>query len=59
MLFMLPKDPYRIYYLPSFRTEQATANSVDPDQTPRSAASDQGLYCLLFIQQYFNPCYAE
>ena len=23
------------------------ANSVDPDQTPRSAASDLGLYCLL------------
>ena len=22
------------------------ANSVDPDQTPRSAASDLGLYCL-------------
>ena len=22
------------------------ANSVDPDQTPRSAASDQGLHCL-------------
>ena len=23
------------------------ANSVDPDQTPSSAASDQGLQCLL------------
>ena len=23
------------------------ANTVDPDQTPRSAASDQGLNCLL------------
>ena len=23
-----------------------TANSVDPDQTPRPAASDQGLHCL-------------
>ena len=23
------------------------ANCVDPDQTPRSAASDQGLHCLL------------
>ena len=22
------------------------ANNVDPDQTPRSAASDQGLHCL-------------
>ena len=24
------------------------ANSVDPDQLPHSAASDQGLYCLHF-----------
>ena len=24
-----------------------TANSVDPDETPRSAASHLGLYCLL------------
>ena len=23
------------------------ANNVDPDQTPRYVASDQGLYCLL------------
>ena len=23
------------------------ANSVDPDQTPQNAASDQGMYCLL------------
>ena len=23
-----------------------SANSVDPDQTPRSAASDLGLHCL-------------
>ena len=23
------------------------ANSIDPDQTPHSAASDLGLYCLL------------
>ena len=25
---------------------ELNANSVDPDQTPRSAASDLGLYCL-------------
>ena len=25
---------------------EVNANSVDPDQTPRSAASDLGLYCL-------------
>ena len=27
------------------------ANSVDPDQTPRNAASDQGLPCLHFGQE--------
>ena len=26
------------------------ANSVDPDQTPQNAASDQGLHCLLKLQ---------
>ena len=26
---------------------ERVANSVDPDQTPRSAASDLGLHCLL------------
>ena len=26
------------------------ANSVDPDQTPRSAASDLGLHCLLMFR---------
>ena len=29
-------------------------NSVDPDQTPRSAASDQGLHCLPFTQHYLD-----
>ena len=27
------------------------ANSADPDQTPRDAASDQGLHCLLKLQE--------
>ena len=26
---------------------ELNANSIDPDQTPRSAASDLGLHCLL------------
>ena len=30
-----------MFYINSFNT-----NSVDPDQTPRSVASDLGLYCL-------------
>ena len=28
-------------------------NSVDPDQTPRSAASDLGLHCLLNVLKKF------
>ena len=27
------------------------ANSADPDQTPQNAASDQGLHCLLTLQE--------
>ena len=27
------------------------ANSADPDQTPQNAASDQGLLCLLTLQE--------
>ena len=27
------------------------ANSADPDQTPRSVASDLGLYCLFKLQE--------
>ena len=33
---------------------QALANSVDPDQMPQNAASDQGLHCLPYIQQYYS-----
>ena len=33
---------------------QACANSVDPDQMPQNAASEQGLHCLPLIQQYFR-----
>ena len=29
-----------------YRFSLLNANSVDPDQTPRSAASDLGLHCL-------------
>ena len=36
------------YFLPPSFIEihLLNANSVDPDQTPRSVASDLGLYCL-------------
>ena len=30
------------------------ANSVDPDQTPQNAASDEGLHCLLYIQKFLR-----
>ena len=29
-------------------------SNVDPDQTSQTAASNQGLHCLLFIQQFLN-----
>ena len=32
----------------------ARANSVDPDQMPQNAASDQGLHCLPHFQQVVN-----
>ena len=36
-----------LYYFPCFiKSPVFNANSVDPDQTPRSAASDLGLHCL-------------
>ena len=30
------------------------ADSVDPDQTPQTAASDQGLHCLHYIQDFYH-----
>ena len=35
---------------PKYWDRQAFANSVDPDQMPQNAASDQGLVCLSYIQ---------
>ena len=34
---------WRIY--PKYSGRQVRANSVDPDQTPLNAASDEGLHC--------------
>ena len=39
---------------PKFWDRQTLANSVDLDQTPQNAASDQGLHCLQLIQRYFR-----
>ena len=33
---------------------QALTNSVDPDQRQQNVASDQGMHCLPFIQQYVD-----
>ena len=33
---------------------QRGLDSVDPDQTPQNAASDQGLHCLSFIHQFVD-----
>ena len=32
-----------------YSDRQTKASSVDPDQTPRHAASDQGLHCLPLV----------
>ena len=37
-----------------YSDKQARANSVDPDQTPQNAASNQGLHCLPLIQQFYT-----
>ena len=39
------EDP--LYFLMCLETADWMANSVDPDQTPCSAASVPGLHCLL------------
>ena len=48
---------YLLFYYrnnPKYWDRQAFANSVDPDKTMQSAASEQGLHCLPYIQQYFK-----
>ena len=36
----------------TYSDRQTWTNSVDPDQTPQNAASDQGLHCLPLTQQF-------
>ena len=45
-------NSYRTYS--SYSDRQTLANSIDPDQTPQNAASDQGLHCLPVIQQFYK-----
>ena len=37
-----------------YSDRQASANTVDPDETPQNAASHQGLHCLPLIQQVLD-----
>ena len=39
---------------PEYWDRQAFANSLDPDTTLQIMASDQGLHCLPYIQQYLR-----
>ena len=45
--FNLIKLPYFTY-----SERHVCVNSVDPDQTPQNAASDQGLHCLPPTHQF-------
>ena len=45
---------YIVFTLSIQTDRQTRANSVAPDQTPQNAASDLGLHCLSFIQQFFS-----
>ena len=39
---------------PKYWDRYAFANSVDPDQMSQNAASDLGLHCVSYIEQYFR-----
>ena len=47
----------KYYNYPKFLDTQIWANSVDPDQTPHKAASDQDLHCLPLNRKYFSLIY--
>ena len=48
-----PGVSINIYWYYVWRSIIGTlANSVDPDQTPQSAASDQGLHCLHYEHEF-------
>ena len=48
---VLGVDLIKLRYF-TYSERQAWANSVDPDQAPQNAASDQGLHCLPLIKQF-------
>ena len=48
------KSKEKYHNNPKSWDRQVFANSVDPDQMPHFAASDQGLHCLPYIPQYLR-----
>ena len=51
-LNMLNKNT--IFTVRMFGIDRPEKNSVDPNQIPQNAACDQGLLCLLLIQQFLD-----
>ena len=51
---MVTKQNSSYHNNPEYWDRQAWANSVDPDQTPQNAPSDQDLHYIPLIQHYFR-----
>ena len=47
-------DGELLLYVPQVFGHQASANSADPDKMSQNVASDLGLHCLAFIQQFLE-----
>ena len=52
--FMLSLFEHENDFITSGQDNQASENSVDQDQTPQNAASDQDLYCSSLTQQFYT-----
>ena len=52
-------DLLQLPYYSTYSGRQAWANSVDLDQMPQNAASDQGLHCLLLINSLRKHAYSN
>ena len=47
-------DLHKFCNNPKYWDRQAFANSVEPNQMQQNVASNQGLHCLPYKQQYFK-----
>ena len=54
MIFKVSKTVCKCFIYAKYSDRAVWANSVDPDQTPQNAASDQGLHCLTLIQHVLD-----